>query len=161
MRNLKNKKNINKERRRGRTRHVKYTPIVLFLSCVFIVVSLLLNYYGILPFGFFSSDNEESTIDVKLVKSQDLSIHFLELGNKYTGDCTLIKTGNVEVLIAAGSKTSSIDTITSYLNQYVEDKTLEYVIVTHAHEATTQDLPILELFKIVLRPPIHVPLPTV
>ena len=66
--------------------------------------------------------------------SGDLVINFLELGNKYTGDCTYIQIGNTDVLIDAGSRTSSVPTIDKYLKQYVKDGTLEYVIVTHAHE---------------------------
>lgn len=68
------------------------------------------------------------------ILSDELSIHFLELGNKYTGDCSLIKVGNTEVLIDAGSKASSIPTIKNYINQYCTDGKLEYVVVTHAHE---------------------------
>lgn len=66
--------------------------------------------------------------------SGDLEIHFLELGNKYTGDCTYIKAGDTDILIDAGSKASSIPTIAQYLNANVDDGILEYVIVTHAHE---------------------------
>lgn len=62
------------------------------------------------------------------------SIHFLELGNKYTGDCTLIKCGDTEVLIDAGSRQSSAATIKSYVDKYCTDGKLEYVIVTHAHQ---------------------------
>lgn len=68
------------------------------------------------------------------VTDGELTFHFLELGNKYTGDCTYIKAGDIDILIDAGSKVSSIPTITSYINQHVTDNTLEYVIVTHAHE---------------------------
>jgi len=75
----------------------------------------------------------EGSIDVNLVKEKDLSIHFLELGNKYTGDCTFIKVGDTEILIDAGSRASSIDPIYNYINPYIEDDKLEYVIVTHAH----------------------------
>ena len=64
----------------------------------------------------------------------DLEIHFPELGNKYTGDCTYIKVGDVDVLIDAGSKVSSIPTIAAYLDAHMTDDVLEYVIVTHAHE---------------------------
>ena len=64
----------------------------------------------------------------------DLQIHFLELGNYYTGDCVYIKAGDTDILIDAGSKYSSVPTISAYLNEYVEDNKLEYVIVTHAHE---------------------------
>ena len=67
-------------------------------------------------------------------KSGDLVIDFLELGNKYTGDCTYIKVGDTDVLIDAGSKTSSVQTIDNHLKQYVTDGIIEYVIVTHAHE---------------------------
>ncbi len=69
-----------------------------------------------------------------VVVEGDLEIHFLELGNRYTGDCTYIKAGDKDILIDAGSKVSSIETIDSYISQYVTDDKLEYVIVTHAHE---------------------------
>ena len=64
----------------------------------------------------------------------ELEIHFLELGNKYAGDCTLIKVGDTEVLIDAGSKKGSAATIVPYIRQYCTDGVLEYVIATHAHE---------------------------
>lgn len=73
-------------------------------------------------------------VNTTTVKNSDLSIHFLELGNKYTGDCTLIKVGNTEMLIDAGSKASSIEHIKAYIDNYCTDGTLEYVVVTHAHE---------------------------
>ena len=73
-------------------------------------------------------------ISVEEIKEKDLSIHFMELGNKYTGDSTLIKVGDTEVLIDAGSKASSIPAIKAYVDRYCTDGVLEYVIVTHAHE---------------------------
>lgn len=75
----------------------------------------------------------QGTLDIDVIKNEDLSIHFIELGNKYTGDCTLIKVGDTEILIDAGSKASSVDDISNYLNSYVEGK-LDYVVVTHAHQ---------------------------
>ena len=66
--------------------------------------------------------------------SGNLSIHFLELGNKYTGDSTYIKAGDVDILIDAGSKYNSASTIANYIDDYVTDGKLEYVIATHAHE---------------------------
>ena len=68
------------------------------------------------------------------VETDELSIHFLELGNKYAGDCILIKTGDTEVLIDAGSRTSSAETIVPYIAQYCTDGILEYVIATHADQ---------------------------
>ena len=66
--------------------------------------------------------------------TDEISIHFLELGNKYVGDCTLIKIGDTEVLIDAGSKNDSAPTLVSYINEYCTDGKIEYVIATHAHE---------------------------
>ena len=68
------------------------------------------------------------------VQTEALSIHFLELGNKTPGDCTLIKVGDTEVLIDAGSLKSSASTIVPYVQEYCTDGVLEYVIATHAHE---------------------------
>ena len=66
---------------------------------------------------------------------EDFSIHFLELGNSYAGDCTFIKVGeDIDILIDAGSRTDSIPTLKNYINQYCKDGILEYVIVTHAHQ---------------------------
>lgn len=81
-----------------------------------------------------SNNTVTSNLDVDVIKNQDLSIHFLELGNKDTGDCTLIKVGNKEILIDAGSRASSVPVIKEYLDQYVTDGVIEYVIVTHAHQ---------------------------
>lgn len=73
------------------------------------------------------------SLNADVIKQEDLSIHFLELGNKYTGDSTFIKVGNTEILIDAGSRTSSIEPIHDYIVDYITDGELEYVIVTHAH----------------------------
>lgn len=73
------------------------------------------------------------SIDIDLIKEEDLSIHFIELGNKYTGDCTFIKVGETEILIDAGSRASSVKPISDYISQYIEGD-LDYVIVTHAHQ---------------------------
>lgn len=72
--------------------------------------------------------------DLADIATSQFSIHFLQLGNKYTGDSTLIKCGDTEVLIDAGSRKSSATTISSYINQYCTDGKLEYVIATHAHQ---------------------------
>ena len=64
----------------------------------------------------------------------EMSIHFLELGNQYTGDCTLIDVGDTEVLIDAGSRKGSAATIKKYVDQYCDDGVLEYVIATHADQ---------------------------
>ncbi len=76
----------------------------------------------------------ESSDSVEEIVTDGLSIHFLEVGNAYTGDCTLIKVGGTEVLIDAGSRKGSAETIVPYVQKYCTDGVLEYVIATHAHQ---------------------------
>jgi len=67
------------------------------------------------------------------ISSGDLNIHFLELGNKYTGDSVYINYGTIDILIDAGSRQSSALSIKAYIDNFIQDGTLEYVIATHAH----------------------------
>ncbi len=67
------------------------------------------------------------------VVNDSLSIHFMYFGNAISGDSTLIKVGNTEVLIDAGSTRGSADVIVPYIKEYCKDGVLEYVIATHAH----------------------------
>ncbi|MDE7095149.1 MAG: MBL fold metallo-hydrolase, partial [Anaeroplasmataceae bacterium] len=69
-----------------------------------------------------------------VIEDGELSIHFLELGNYYAGDCVYIKAGEIDILIDAGSRASSSTTIHNYIKEYCTDGKLEYVIATHAHE---------------------------
>ena len=101
-----------------------------FLTIVFaLIIGAVCGAGG---YYFYKTNDEISHIEVYV--AGDISFHFLELGNEHTGDCTYIKAGDVDILIDAGSKVDSISTITAYINNYVKDNTLEYVIVTHAHE---------------------------
>lgn len=109
----------------------------LVIVALFLVVALvgvcLLHKKGIIYIPFLDGiipqdENQEDII------TDDLQIHFLELGNAYTGDCTLIKTGDTEVLIDAGSRKGSAETIVPYIQRYCTDGILEYVIATHAHQ---------------------------
>lgn len=79
-----------------------------------------------------ATGGEFTSEDIETIKNGDLSIHFMVLGNKYSGDSTLIKVGDTEVLIDAGSRVNSAPTITSYINRFCTDGVLEYVIATHA-----------------------------
>lgn len=90
--------------------------------------------YG--KYGVLSDDGKNVKIanTAKVVDTTDLQIHFLELGNQYTGDCTYIKAGDTDILIDAGSRKGSAGTIASYIDQYCTDGIFEYVIVTHAHQ---------------------------
>ena len=115
----------------------------IFCLVLGLAIGVFGNFFFTLPDSYelpgkMSGTNFDLTavgdISVDEIKAQELSIHFMELGNKYTGDSTLIKVGNTEVLIDAGSKAGSIPAIKAYVDRYCTDGVLEYVIVTHAHE---------------------------
>ena len=116
-----------------------------------IVISLIVGLVGGVAGGVFAAnetyvipDKVTATVyrggaldedAVNAIKSEEttLSVHFLELGNKYTGDCVFINVGEFEILIDAGSRADSVDDIYEYVKPYVDGQ-LEYVVVTHAHQ---------------------------
>ena len=128
--------------------------IIIVILIVVIVGCFALHGYGVVDIPFLNSVLEFNSLntdgskkdtvasqggaftseDITVIANSDLSIHFLELGNAYTGDCTLIKVGDTEVLIDAGSRKGSAETIVSYVNEFCTDGVLEYVIATHAHQ---------------------------
>ncbi|MBP3432032.1 MAG: MBL fold metallo-hydrolase [Clostridia bacterium] len=112
---------------------------IVIISILFLLVGLAggfvgMNFCMLPPTDDVVVDekNEDYEADIQTFGA-NLAIHFLELGNKYTGDCTYIKTPEADILIDCGSRASSIPVVTEYLNKYVTDGTLEFVIVTHAH----------------------------
>ena len=56
------------------------------------------------------------------IASADLSIHFIAPAVKASGDCTLIKVGNTEVLIDAGPTQGNVDEIKDYLEDAAKAK---------------------------------------
>lgn len=131
-----------------------------------LVIGIVGSFYGLIWITIPNTEDVSVSDDTYYSKSEnkvdgsidiadaDISIHFLELGNKYTGDCTYIKAGDVDILIDCGSKSNSVSTISSYLKNYVTDGVLEYVIVSHAHQdhyagfATSSKIDgIFDLFK--------------
>ena len=72
--------------------------------------------------------------DVAEITSADLSIHFVAPAVKASGDCTLIKVGDTEVLIDAGPSKANTSEIVDYLGDYCTDGVIEYVIATHSDE---------------------------
>ncbi len=105
--------------------------LTVFLCILTLVLGCVVGYAAAAAYSAATYHSDE---EPRAIVEGELQIHFLELGNKYTGDCTYIKAGETDILIDAGSKTSSIPAISEYINQYVEDGKLEYVIVTHAHQ---------------------------
>ena len=108
--------------------------VALVIIIVILAVLFALHYFGVITIPFGNLPRYKQPHKEPQVVSGELGIHFLELGNKYTGDCTYIKAGDTDILIDAGSRTNSVSTISSFINEYCTDGTLEYVIVTHAHQ---------------------------
>lgn len=105
--------------------------LTVFLAIACLVVGCVIGIAGAIVYDSLTYKSDELP---RTVVSGELQIHFLELGNKYTGDCTYIKAGENDILIDAGSRAASVSTIKTYIDQYVTDGKLEYVIVTHAHQ---------------------------
>lgn len=100
---------------------------LFFLAILFLAIGFLVGFSGL---TYYQKNNLKSD---KIV-SGELSIHFLELGNNNTGDCIYINCGETDIIVDGGSRTNSSKTISNYVNEYVDDGVLEYVIVTHADQ---------------------------
>lgn len=100
--------------------------VVAFLVIIFSAIGFIAGFFG---YGVYQASNP---LKGDVYYSGGLSMHFLELGNGYSGDCIYIKAGDVDILVDAGSRTNSVATIKNYVDTYCTDGILEYVIVTHA-----------------------------
>lgn len=118
--------------KRRKRNNKRKAAVKLPLFVVILLIILAVACYILYTQGFF--DRWLKKEEPKNIITDDLQIHFLELGNNRSGDCTLIKVGDMEVLVDAGSQGSSAETIGNYLNDYVTDGKIEYVIATHAHD---------------------------
>ena len=107
------------------------SALTVFLCALSLLAGLVLGALGAATYDALTYHSDDAPPSLV---SGDFQVHFLELGNKYTGDCTYIKAGEVDILIDAGSRASSVPVIAEYINRYVTDGILEYVIVTHAHQ---------------------------
>lgn len=101
------------------------------LFFIFLISLCTLLYFG---HPYIRSIIENDNIDENSNFSGSFSVHFIELGNKYAGDSVYIKAGDNDILIDAGSRKNSADDISDYINEYMDDQKLEYVIATHAHQ---------------------------
>lgn len=99
---------------------------------IFSIIALIVGIVG--GFSSYALAFSPQSDTLFSIANGDLSVHFLELGNKYAGDCIYIKANDNDILIDAGSRQNSATTISNYVNNYCEDGTLEYVIATHAHQ---------------------------
>lgn len=103
----------------------------LFLTILFIII-LLAGYY--VYTNYIKDKEPDDDGGTPVVATGAISFHFMTLGNEYAGDCTYIKAGDNDILIDAGSRANSIDDIKNYIDNYVTDGKLEYVIVTHGDQ---------------------------
>ncbi len=69
-----------------------------------------------------------------VLEDDEMSFHFMMLGNDKAGDCVYIKAGETDILIDAGSRLNSVSSIQTYIDKYMEDDILEYVIITHSDQ---------------------------
>ncbi len=76
--------------------------------------------------------SENITEGETLEKREALQVISIEMQNRY-GDSTLIKYGNYEILVDAGTSSDKA-TVQNILAEYCEDGVLEMFIATHAHD---------------------------
>ena len=107
---------------------------IIILLVAVIVIGIGAAVYFLFLKDRINNKGESSEPHSHQVVDTGITFNFLELGNKYTGDSTYIKAGDVDILIDAGSRKDSATTIKNYVTQYCTDGTLEYVIATHAHQ---------------------------
>ena len=107
----------------------KITTSVKIWTTILCLLALIVGFIGA-GYIYIYITKPESDVFV----SGDFEVHFMELGNQYTGDCIYIRSGSTDILIDAGSRPNSADTIIEYVDNYVKDNTLEFVIATHADQ---------------------------
>ena len=105
----------------------KFSAGKAFLACF---LALVIGFAA----GFFLYAYIKRPTGGDIYVSGNLSFHFMQLGNNYTGDSIYIKAGDTDILIDAGSRANSTDTTSEYINRYCTDGVLEYVIATHADQ---------------------------
>ncbi len=143
----KTQKKVTKQAKRAVKKAARKSPglvIAIVIILVIVIAVGVVLYFKVDPVhdfvnSLFKVENENAGGGNEPPKAtsygdKDLSFHFLELGNNYTGDSTYIKAGDVDILIDAGSRQNSADAIASYVDNYCTDGKLEYVIATHAHQ---------------------------
>ena len=118
--------------------------IALFIICVVVGLLIFGYIYFIQPkLNDYTKSEKENInnggmkVDVPIDDIEtdtNILIHFLAMDNKYAGDAIYIKVNDIDILVDAGSLQSSAKAINDYLDQYVLDNTLEYVIATHADQ---------------------------
>ena len=158
MASKKSNKKATKKVVKAATKVAKKNP-ALFVVIVILVICLgvggFFAYKYVIEPRMANNEPSSSQRSTYVGNSAAMDINFLELGNKYTGDSTFIKAGDVDILIDAGSRQNSATTIANFIDNYCTDGVLEYVIATHAHQdhiagfvGSNSDQGILKRYKI-------------
>ena len=139
----------------------KKNPGGFVVFVIIIIVLVALGFGGYYAYTNYiaprmqENNNTKSSRPIYVGDAEAMDINFLELGNKYTGDATFIKAGDIDILIDAGSRQNSATTIAEFIDGYCTDGVLEYVIATHAHQdhiagfvGSNADAGILKRYKI-------------
>lgn len=128
------KKNNDRTAKKAIETAKKYPKAVMMTIAFLLVVAIiagLLWYFLVYKKKQDAPNTPLGVGNLTDISSADLSIHFIAPAVKASGDCTLIKVGNTEVLIDAGPTQGNATAIKEYLAAYCTDNVLEYVIVTH------------------------------
>ena len=125
-------KEIKKRSKKSKT--FKIVIIVILVIAILSAISYLCYYFIVKNKDKNNNSNNNSSNSLTTQPNtaiiyDDLQFHFMQLGNNKNGDAIYIKAGENDILIDAG--VSDTEKITSYMNKYVKDNKLEYVIVTH------------------------------
>ena len=109
---------------RKRRKKIKIKNKAFRIICIILVVVLL-------ALSIIYKDQIKKYINEHLngavvLAEGEMSFHFMTLGNSNTGDCTYIRAGEVDILIDAGSKESSIPAIKNYLDFETSSWAREY-----------------------------------
>ena len=109
------KKSTSKKVVKAAKKVAKKNPAV-FVIIVILVIALGVGGYFLYTRVIAPNQNNTSQKSKYVGDAGAIDINFLELGNKYTGDSTFIKAGDVDILIDAGSRQNSATTIANFID---------------------------------------------
>ena len=148
-------KNNNAKVKKFAKKYPKLFIAIAVVVAIAIVTIWILDRTNVITIPFLHPEQNEEhyhphTGDdgyVEDIVYDDFQIHFMMLGNDKAGDSVYIKAGDTDILIDAGSRSASSTTTVPYMQNYVKDNKLEYVIATHGDQDHIEAFPkILETF---------------